>query len=295
MSSSGSKSDKTLLSRPDDFSGAKGTISFKTCWQQVRVMFEVEPKIFTDDKKKVLFATSCMKGGSAGLWADNYTEEQFSLPSTQRWNFVDFEAALKASFDDANAKCKAQRQLELLKQGGLTAEEFFVQFDQLARMAGWSAGSDDHLNLLLERALNSRLVDHIWESSDTIKAGTFAAWKAKAIKQDQLYHQREARRQCPHLPVLPLPRANSTQAPCSTSSPQQSSSTTSATGTFSGQGLPMDVDACCHQGLCFKCSKHGHLAKDCLQGKPAAIRAVLEELPEEDKEDMKKWLGEKGF
>ncbi|KAG2043858.1 hypothetical protein BDR03DRAFT_842605, partial [Suillus americanus] len=60
-------------------------ISFKQWWRQVCVMFEAETKIFTDDKKKVLFATLCMKGGSAGLWADNYTEEQFSLPSAQCW------------------------------------------------------------------------------------------------------------------------------------------------------------------------------------------------------------------
>ncbi|KAG1839858.1 hypothetical protein C8R48DRAFT_781946 [Suillus tomentosus] len=235
MSTSGSKSYKTLLSHPDDFSGVKGSVSFKTWWRQVRVMFEAEPKIFTDDKKKVLFATSCMKGGSAGLWADNYTEEQFSLPSAQRWSFVNFETTLR-------------------------------RLRSTMRMP------------------NARL-----------NAGTFAAWKAKAIEQDQLYRQREACRQRPHLPVPPPPRENSTQTPCSTSSPQQSSSTTPATGTFSGQGLPMDVDACRCQGLCFKCGRHGHLAKNCLQGKPAVIRAVLEELPEEDKEDMKKWLGEKGF
>jgi hypothetical protein len=258
-------------------------------------MFEAEPKIFSDDKKKVLFATSCMKGGSAGLWADNYTEEQFSLPDTQRWRFTDFEVALKASFDDANAKREAQRQLELLKQGSSTAEEFFVQFDQLARTAGWAVGSDDHLNLLLERALNTCLVDRIWESSDTIKAGTFVAWKAKAIEQDQLYRQREARRQHSHLPAPPPPRTGSSQNPHSTSTPQQTSSAASATGTFDGQGLPMDVDACRRQGLCFKCGRHSHLAKDCLQGKPAAIRAVLEEMPDEDKEEMKRWLGEKGF
>lgn len=49
------------------------------------------------------------------------------------------------------------------------------------------------------------------------------------------------------------------------------SSTASATGTFGGQGIPTDVDACHCQGLYFKCGKHGHLAKDCLQAKPAAI------------------------
>jgi hypothetical protein len=56
-----------------------------------------------------------MKGGSAGLWAENYIEEQFSLSPTQRWNFTEFEVAPKASFDDANAKREAQHQLELLK------------------------------------------------------------------------------------------------------------------------------------------------------------------------------------
>jgi hypothetical protein len=52
MSESGSKSDKTLLSRPDDFSGVKDSVAFKTWWRQVRVMFEAEPNIFLDDNKR---------------------------------------------------------------------------------------------------------------------------------------------------------------------------------------------------------------------------------------------------
>jgi hypothetical protein len=67
------------------------------------------------------------------------------------------------------------------------------------------------------------------------------------------------------------------------------------TGTFGGQGLPMDIDNYCHHGLCFKCGKYGHLAKDCLQKKLAEIRAVLESLAEDEKADMKQWLIEKGF
>jgi hypothetical protein len=292
MSNSTSKIDKSLLSRPDDFSGTKGTITFRQWWRQIHVMFEAESKTLSDDKKKVLFALSFMKSGNSGLWADNYVDEQDAMPSNQRYVFADFEAAIKSAFDDANARREAQRHLELLKQGSMTAEEFFVQFDQLARTAGWAAGSDDHLNLLLERALNSRLVDRIWESTDTIKAATYAAWKAKAIEQDQLYRQREARRQRTHAPPPPPPPRTTPAQPRSSVSQQPS---TSETGTFSGQGLPMDVDACRRRGLCFKCQKYGHLAKDCLQGKPAEVRAVLESLTEDEKGEMKQWLGEKGF
>jgi hypothetical protein len=185
MSNSTLRIDKSLLSRPDDFSGAKGTVTFRQWWRQIRVMFEAESKSFPDDKKKVLFTTSFMKSGSAGLWADNYIDKQDALSSNHCYVFTDFEAALKSAFDDANAKREAQRQLELLKQGSMTAKEFFVQFDQLAHTAGWASGSDDHLILLLERALNTRLVDRIWESTDTIKAETYVAWKKKAIEQDQ--------------------------------------------------------------------------------------------------------------
>ncbi|KAK0211384.1 hypothetical protein DFS33DRAFT_1379355 [Desarmillaria ectypa] len=40
---------------------------------------------------------------------------------------------------------------------------------------------------------------------------------------------------------------------------------TSMGSTYSGQGLPMDIDALKVEGKCFCCKKNGHCSKDCLE------------------------------
>lgn len=58
--------------------------------------------------------------------------------------------------------------------------------------------------------------------------------------------------------------------------------------TYGGQEKLMDIDAMCKKGLCFGCSKKGHLNKDCQKKqKKAEVRAVKEETKkDEGKEEL---------
>ena len=47
----------------------------------------------------------------------------------------------------------------------------------------------------------------------------------------------------------------------------------------------MDVDCARSQGLCFKCSKHGHIARNCPDHRsPSQARAFVQELNDEEAE-----------
>src|ERR1700679_1405340 len=65
--------------------------------------------------------------------------------------------------------------------------------------------------------------------------------------------------------------------------------------TYTGQGQKMDVDQAKAKGLCFRCGKSGHMARNCPDKPKFQVRALTAELTKEEKEELAKTLREEGF
>ena len=84
--------------------------------------------------------------------------------------YKDFIKSLDDTFMDHNKKKNVQETLANTKQGGRPAEEFFTEFDQLLRAAGYEEGHDDYLVQLLEHAVNPQIIEDIYRSGNLPEA-----------------------------------------------------------------------------------------------------------------------------
>ena len=48
----------------------------------------------------------------------------------------------------------------------------------------------------------------------------------------------------------------------------------------------MDVDKARNEGACFKCGEKGHFSRNCPKNKRFNVRALVQEMPEEDKKRL---------
>lgn len=83
---------------------------------------------FTDNNTKIFFALSYMKGGTAGPWKLIFLAEHQAAPKT----WAQFVTAFEKSFKHAALEATSRRELDSLRQGSMTADEFVAQFNLLA-------------------------------------------------------------------------------------------------------------------------------------------------------------------
>ena len=48
----------------------------------------------------------------------------------------------------------------------------------------------------------------------------------------------------------------------------------------------MDVDRAKNEGACFKCGENGHLSRNCPKNKRFNVRALVQEMTEDDKKKV---------
>ena len=60
--------------------------------------------------------------------------------------------------------------------------------------------------------------------------------------------------------------------------------------TYNGTGQKMDINKARQSGLCFKCSKLGHISRNYPDKKAFQIRCIVEGLNDEEKKELKKEL-----
>jgi hypothetical protein len=97
-----------------------------------------------------------------------------------------FWAAADIVFNPPDTQNDAAIKLDKLVQGQSSAEEYFIQFDLLAGIAGYSDTTFDTLKIrMASQHLNRALVDNIHNTTDV--PTNWSDWKIRATKLDRNY------------------------------------------------------------------------------------------------------------
>jgi Zinc knuckle/Retrotransposon gag protein len=291
---------KSHVKAPEDFTEAKEWDRFR---RQAFVYIEENRRDFDNDQEVIRFLLSFMTEGLPEKFAANYLNDILDdlgrrraraqamrqpLPNEPNWgSAADFEAQCQAIFGDQNKKPNAENQLAQMRQSTKTAEEYFQEFDQLVRTAGYQQNHDDVLVKYLHEQVKTGIIDKIYSGGQL--PTSYQEWRAAIINIDGLERRRAEQK-----------RAWSMQHPQKSPSPGSYPKTTTekrtGTGvTYTGQGQKMDVDQAKAKGLCFRCGKPGHMARNCPDKPKFQVRTLTAELTKEEKEELAKTLREEGF
>jgi Zinc knuckle/Retrotransposon gag protein len=291
---------KSHVKAPEDFTEAKEWDRFR---RQAFVYIEENRRDFDNDQEVIRFLLSFMTEGLPEKFAANYLDDILDdlrrrreraqtmrqpLPSEPNWgSAADFEAQCQAIFGDQNKKPNAENQLAQMRQSTRTAEEYFQEFDQLVRTAGYQQNHDDVLVKYLHEQVKTSIIDKVYSSGQL--PTSYQEWRAAIINIDGLERRRAEQKKAwsmQHPQKLPTPG----------SYPKTTTERRTGTGvTYTGQGQKMDVDQAKAKGLCFRCGKPGHMARNCPDKPKFQVRALTAELTKEEKEELAKTLREEGF
>ena len=239
------------------------------------------------DEKQIRFALSFMKGGLPEKFMANFIDQVIEQTTDPKdWGTLAvFNRLFDEAFKDKNKKSNAENQIALLKQGSKMAEEFFAEFDQLAYIAGYNDGHHgDILIKLIKDAINNSIIDSIYNVGTL--PDTYATWKVRITNIDNLQRQRAVEKKS-HAPTVVHKTIVIDKTAATANIPMQKTGTGI---TYSGAGQKMDIDKARQSGLCFRCSKPGHILRNCPDKKGFQIRSIVDGLTDEEKKELKKEL-----
>ena len=103
---------------------------------EVEMYIQINDKIYDTDKKKIIFALSYMKEGTAGPWKQNFWATEKLDDQTAPWTWTRFKDTLKASFAPPDRPGEALTLLITERQGNRTVDEFIAEFKINASQSG---------------------------------------------------------------------------------------------------------------------------------------------------------------
>ena len=267
------KPNELRIAAPDHFDGAYS----KTILWLSSVLFylEVNDAVYNTNAKKIAFALSYMMKGAAQTWAATFRQRAISGATISMGTFEDFVKEFKTAFEHHDAVGNAISLLahkRMISRNNGTFEPPLTTYIAGFQNHVTQSGITDH-NVLIgffSAGIPSGLMKSIY-SMETVPT-TIDDWYRKALTFQTHYEQaREVEQRRPN--------------PAGTYRPF------AATPTTTRDPNAMEVDAikvakltkeererCMKEGLCLRCRKKGHMAKNCptFQGKPAGIRKVEE-------------------
>jgi len=177
--------DKEIkIGTPTVFTGdRKETQQFLT---EVALYLSCNEAVYNNDKKKICFALSYMKGGTAGDWKllkiKEYTKPDGAFPT---WDA--FKESVEQAFSAADEAGDARTQMRLLKQT-TDADDYISKFQILASKSG--IREDAALIEYFMEGLNPKIVEKMHDR-ETVPT-TIADWYKFAAAYDNNYRRGKA-------------------------------------------------------------------------------------------------------
>ena len=141
---------------------------------------QINDKIYNSDKKKIIFALSYMKEGTAISWKQNFWATEKLDDRIIPWTWKRFKDTLKISFAPPDRPGEALTLLITKRQGLKTADEFIVEF----KINTSQSGLKEDLSLIewFFTGINPRLARKIRELEKV--PSTIQGWHNWASKLD---------------------------------------------------------------------------------------------------------------
>jgi hypothetical protein len=290
---------KSHVKKPEDFEDAKQWDKYK---RQTFVYIQENQKDFDGDESIVRFLLSFMTGGLPEKFAANFIDEVVAELEEEKkdhriyggpqpkadWGTEDeFYRKCDEAFGDQNKRANAEHQLALLRQSNKTAEEYFQEFDQLARTAGYHRNHDDVLIKYLCEQVKTSIIDKIYAIGRV--PTRYKDWKEAILNIDGLERRRAEQKKFvsaqhfnPTSRTNPPPRAPTEKR--AMPAPQTTD-----------RAPKVELDVARAKGLCFRCGKPGHMSRNCPDKGKFQVRSLVTELTDEEKKEAMETLKREGF
>ena len=233
------------------------------------------------DMQKIMIALSLMKGGSAKQFANMFVDSH----NLEEYSFKEFKWNLSVTFQPADIRRKAKQELASLRQKSNKAiKEFILHFHQCVIEVQYNTGAHGRFLIqILRNAVKQELVEFVEISQvQLIDSDELDNWVHALIQAERIKTKQKAQKatstghsDAPAKSWNANPRNRSNYVslnykgknPITNFSANKAAASPAAkpaapaavypnqTGTFGGQGTPMDISKACAEGKCMKCSK----------------------------------------
>src|SRR6202162_4930649 len=149
---------RSKVQEPDPFDGTDPT-KLRTFLVQLQLSFNDRPRTFSDDRRKVNFAISYLKGIALAHFENSLIEPDLFHPPDWEDDYADFVAELKIYFGSPDVVGEAESKLENLSMKPTQRiAKYLVEFNRLSTITGWDSRALRHQ---FYRGLPARVKDEV--------------------------------------------------------------------------------------------------------------------------------------